>query len=311
MNKLRHLACGLLLITAATAAVHAQTAAPTTAPATQPTTRPSQAAVTLPGSLVLLDVAYVENPAPMQKLDLYAPRDVKNAPVIVFVHGGEWARGDKSNVSVKPKYFNSKGVIFISLNYRLSTTDKHPAQVDDISSALRWTRDNIEKLGGDPKKILLIGHSAGCHMVTLVGLDAQYLAKVGMKPGDLAGVISWSGGAFDLPEKVAQGGMYADFIHKNFGDDTKDWSAASPMAHIADGKPQPKFLFANAEQGNPQSKVATDKMVKLINDAGGSAQEILLAGKTHFTAIHEMGMENDATGSQFMQFMHQVANKPD
>lgn len=180
--------------------------------------------------------------------------------------------------------------------------------MDDISSALRWTRDNIKKFGGDPSKILLIGHSAGCHMVTLVGLDAQYLAKVDMKPSDLAGVISWSGGAFDLPDKVAQGGMYADFINKNFGDEPKAWAAASPMMHIADGKPQTRFLFANAENGNPKSRDATGKMVRLIKEAGGQADEILLAGKTHFTAIHEMGMDDDATGSQFLQFLHAATN---
>jgi arylformamidase len=301
----------LLLVTilAPVVSVAEPSATPTTKPATQPSTRPSQAAVTLPGSLIMLDVAYVDQPTPLQTLDVYAPSDAKGAPVVVFVHGGEWAKGDKSNVSVKPKFFNSNGVIFISLNYRLSGTDRHPAQVDDISSALRWTRDNIEKFGGDRKKILLMGHSAGCHMVTLVGLDAQYLAKVGMKPSDLAGVISWSGGAFDLPEKVAQGGMYADFIHQNFGDDTADWKAASPMHHIADGKPQTAFLFASAEQGNPASKVATDKMVSLITAAGGSAQNIMLQGKTHFTAIHEMGMKDDVTGYQFMQFMNAATAK--
>jgi acetyl esterase/lipase len=271
---------------------------------TQPSTRPSQTAVIEPGSTVLLNVPYVPDAKELQKLDVYAPANVERAPVVVFIHGGEWARGDKSAVSTKPKFFNEKGIIFISANYRLSTTDKHPAQVTDIASALKWTRDNIEKLGGDPKKIVLMGHSAGCHMVTLVGLDAQYLAGVGMKPSDLLAVVSWSGGAFDLVDKVKQGGMYEGFIRQNFGqDDPEAWKKASPMEHVADGKPQTKFLFANAEQGKEASAAATHKMVELITKAGGSATEITLKGRDHFNANHMVGASDDQTGYQFLQFL--------
>src|SRR5262245_52798048 len=110
---------------------------------------------TMPGSTIRRDVAYVPNAAEKQKLDLYAPPGVHDAPVLIFVHGGEWARGDKDEVSFKPRFLNEHGVIFVSVNYRLSNTDKHPAQVNDVAAAVRWVREHIAEVGGSPEKIVL------------------------------------------------------------------------------------------------------------------------------------------------------------
>ena len=104
---------------------------------------------------------------------------------------------------------------------QVSGVAKHPAQVDDVAAAVRWARDHVAEFGGDPQKLILMGHSAGCHIVTLTALDPRPLAKFNLKPADLKAVISWSGGAFDLVDKVKQGGMYADYIHLNFGDDER------------------------------------------------------------------------------------------
>jgi arylformamidase len=259
--------------------------------------------VVAPGCRIEWDVPYVEHGGPQQRLDIYAPPDVHDAPVGVFVHGGEWAKRDKIEVSYKPKLFNAAGIVFVSLNYRLSGTAQHPAQVDDVAAAVRWLRDHIGRYGGDPRKLVLMGHSAGCHIVTLVALDPQYLAKVKLTPADLAAVVSWSGGAFDLPEKVRAGGMYADYIHQNFGDDEQAWHDASPMFHIAGTKPAPRFLFASAENDSPASREASEKMAGLIRDAGGHAERTLLAGKTHSTANYEVGQRGDETGTLLLDFV--------
>ncbi len=249
------------------------------------------------------DVPYVENGSEKQKLDIYAPLDAHNSPVLVFVHGGEWAKGDKSEVSFKPKFFNEYGVIFVAVNYRLSGTDHHPAQVNDVAAAVKYVHDHIHDVGGDPTKIVLMGHSAGCHLVTLVGLDPRPLATVGMKPSDLAGVVSWSGGAFDLVEKEKSGGNYPQCIRANFGDDPAKWRDASPMNHIGDFKPLPRFLFASAEQGNPSSREASDKMAEKIRAAGGKAESIVLKGKSPTLANHQIGMPGDTTGDTLLEFI--------
>src|SRR5262249_53427933 len=166
----------ILLATALVAC--AQTAKPPAA--SRPSSRPDMTAIVAKGSRVHRDVAYVEHAAAQQKLDIYAPPGGRQMPVVMFVHGGEWTKGDKSEVSYKPRLLNENGIIFVSINYRLSGVAKHPAQAEDVAAAVRWTRDHIADYDGDPARLFLMGHSAGCHLVTLVGLDRRPLDKVGM-----------------------------------------------------------------------------------------------------------------------------------
>lgn len=294
-----------LVRTAALGQAPATPAAPTSAPTTQASEKPDMSPVVMPGSRILWDVPYVVGGHAQQKLDLYAPPDAKNAPVVVFIHGGEWTKGDKTEVSCKPRYFNQEGIIFVSANYRLSGVAHHPAQVEDVASAVRWVKDHSGEYGGDPAKIVLMGHSAGCHLVSLTGLDPRILARVGMKPTELAAVVPWSGGAYNLPEKVAEAGMYATYIRMNFGDDEGAWRDASPVAHIGDG-PTPPFLFASAELGNQKSRALAEKMAKLINAAGGKAETLLLAGKSHTDANHTVGERHDVTGPALVAFIRKL-----
>src|SRR5262249_51817026 len=138
--------------------------------------RPPQTPVTAKNTVARTDVAYGEDAK--QRLDVYAPKGVKQAPVVIFVHGGEWTRGDKENVSYKPKFLNENGIVFVSVNYRWTPAATHPAHVSDVAAAIRWVHDHAAEFGGDAKKIVLMGHSAGCHLVTLVALDRRYLAAV-------------------------------------------------------------------------------------------------------------------------------------
>lgn len=267
--------------------------------------RPPRVPIVAVGSVIHWNIPYVKNAGEQQTLDVYAPPNVKNAPVVLYVHRGEWAKGDKSEVCYKPKFLNENGVVFVSVNYRLSGVAQHPAQVDDVAAAVRWARDHIGEYGGDPNYLILMGHSAGCHIVTMVGLDPRPLAKVNLRPSDLRGVVSWSGGAFDLPAKVAEGGMYKDYILKNFGNEEKAWRDASPIAHVGDAKPMPRFLFVSPDDGNPGSKMLSEKMCELIAAAGGKATPVSLPGKTHFTADYECGMPEDKgdTGKILLDFI--------
>lgn len=266
--------------------------------------------VVSPNSRVKKDVPYVPGAIAQQTLDIYAPNGAEGAPVVVFVHGGEWTKRDKIEVSYKPRFFNEAGMVLVSLNYRLSGTAVHPAQVNDVAAAVRWLRAHIGEYGGDPNRLMLMGHSAGCHLVTLVGLDPRPLAGVGLKPGDLKAVISWSGGAFDLVGKVAEGGMYAGYIKINFGSEESGWRDASPINHVGEGRPMPPFLFVSADGDKPGSKAANEKMVALIRAAGGRAERLILPGKDHTTANHELGMTGDRSGEALLGFIRSVLREP-
>lgn len=259
--------------------------------------RPPRVPIVAVGSQIAWNIAYVDGASEQQMLDVYSPPDVQNAPVVVYVHRGEWAKGDKSEVCYKPKLMNENGVVFVSVNYRLSGVAKHPAQVNDLAAALRWVRDNIADYGGSPKRITLMGHSAGCHIVSLLGLDPRPLATVGMTPGDLQSVVCWSGGAYDLPAKYEQGGMYHPYIEQNFGADEASQRDASPIEHVSEADPNVRFVFVSGEKGRATSIALSETMAKKIQAAGGRAESVLLEGKTHFTVDYECGMPNDPIDS--------------
>lgn len=262
--------------------------------------RPDTTAVIAKETVVKKDVAFGKDEK--QKLDIYSPKNRKDCPIVIFVHRGEWTTGDKSEVSYKPKFFNESGVVFISTNYRLYPDAKFPAHAEDVASAMRWAVDHAAEIGGDPKKIILMGHSAGCHLVTLVALDPKYLAAVKLKPSDLRGVVAWSGGAYDLVAKVAEGGSYKQHISNAFGPDEAVWKDASPVTHAKNAGSAPPFLFASYEKGNNANKAA-EKLAELINDAKGKAEVIVLENRTHQTAIHLLGAPDDTSGEIFMKFL--------
>jgi acetyl esterase/lipase len=265
--------------------------------------RPAQGAVVAKNTALRADVAYGKDEK--QRLDVYSPKGAKGAPVVVFVHGGEWAWGDKAAVIYKPKLLNESGIVFVSVNYRLTPAVTHPAHASDVATALRWVHDHAEEVGGDPKKVVLMGHSAGCHLAALVGLDPRYLGEVKLKPSDVRGVVAWSGGAYDLVQKVNDDGAYVDYIRKAFGDSEGAWRDASPVAHVKGAEAGPAFLFVSIEAGNA-SHTAAERLAGLIRDAKGRADSKLIEGRDHFNANHLLGAPDDKTGKVLLDFVRKV-----
>jgi arylformamidase len=265
--------------------------------------QPPETAVLAADTVVRADVPYGKDEK--QRLDVYRPRGAKDAPVVIFFHRGEWTKGDKSGVSYKPKFLNENGVVLVSANYRLSPAVSHPAHINDVAAAVRWVYDHAAEIGASPQRIVVMGHSAGCHLVTLLTLDPRYLAGVGLRPADLRGVVAWSGGAYDLVAKVKEGGTYGPYIKQAFGDSEAAWRDASPINHVGDAKPLPLFLFVSFQKGNGSNKAA-EKLAGLIGDAKGRAECRVLEGRTHFTANHLLGAPGDTTGAILLKFVRDV-----
>ena len=296
----RTLSTVVLLSTVALAALAAEAQTPAAA-AKAP--EPSQAAVLAENTVFRANVCYGTDEK--QQLDVYSPRGAVGSPVVVFIHGGEWTRHDKADVSYKPKFLNQNGIVLVSVNYRLSPAATHPAHVSDVAAAVRWVSDHAAEIGASPRKIIVMGHSAGCHLATLLALDPRYLAAVGLRPVDLGGVVAWSGGAYDLVEKVKAGGTYGPYIRKAFGDSEAAWRDASPVAHVGDARPLPPFLFLSVERGNP-SHQASERMAGLIRDAKGQAESRVIEGRTHFIVNHLLGAPGDTTGAILLEFVRKV-----
>lgn len=138
------------------------------------------------------------------KLDIYYQKNNgTNKPVIVMIHGGAWLVGDKATSSVvknKAEFFvNKEDYIFVSINYRMEKNNIHPQEVSDVSYAIKWVYENINKYGGDKNNLIVMGHSAGAHLATLVTTNHKYLNNVNVPVKSIKGVVSLDTGGFDLP----------------------------------------------------------------------------------------------------------------
>ncbi len=139
-----------------------------------------------------------------QRLDLVKPEEITRAPVLLFVHGGGWSIGDKAHAAGdKARWANSKGWAFASANYRLVPQATVEQQAADVASAIAWLRANAVREGIDADRIVLMGHSAGAHLVALVGTDPQYLKAAGVPMGSVKGVVLLDGAGYDVPTQAS------------------------------------------------------------------------------------------------------------
>ena len=137
------------------------------------------------------DIPYADRAHERQVLDVYSPSDAKNLPVVFWIHGGGWQAGDKTSVQLKPQVFVDKGFVFVSTNYRLLPNVDMESIIRDVAKSLGWVHKHIAEHGGDPKRIFVMGHSAGAQLAALVCTDDRYLKAEGV-PFDLGTPRSWA-----------------------------------------------------------------------------------------------------------------------
>ena len=199
------------------------------------------------------DIDYVAKPvSPLQKLDLYLPAMKKPCdalPVVVWVHGGGWRRGDKKAVQDKATFFNGLGYAFASINYRLSDPPSDPnrpvfpAHPQDVGAAIAYLQAKHPNLPIDGKRIALLGHSAGGHLVALVATDPTYIDDAGGDASAVKCVIANDSEGYDVVARAAQGGIVQRLYDNAFGTDPAVQREASPINHVKDRKQLPDWLI--------------------------------------------------------------------
>jgi len=124
-------------------------------------------------------IAYADGPR--HKLDVYAPEARgAAAPVVFFIYGGGWSRGERGEYEFVGRALASRGFVAVIADYRLVPEVRFPEFLEDSASALRWVQDNIAAYGGDPNRLFLAGHSAGAYNATMLALDPSYLREYGV-----------------------------------------------------------------------------------------------------------------------------------
>jgi acetyl esterase/lipase len=184
---------------------------------------------------------------PAQVLDFWPSAKSGQAPLIVFVHGGGWKRGSKDNATgrYKPEHFPAEGYAFASINYRLVPSATVEQQAADVAAALNALRARADV---DPRRIVLMGHSAGAHLVALVGTDERYLKGAGLSFADIAGVVPIDGAAYDVPAQMSDGPQIMQSTYgQAFGTDPARQRALSPTFQA--GAPNaPQFLLLHVQR---------------------------------------------------------------
>lgn len=203
--------------------------------------------------------------ANLLSLDIYYSSNIEEKkPVVVYVHWGGWAQWDKQNkLENKIKLFESLWYVLISVNYRLSPNSysedeeriKYPIHNEDVASAIAWTLWNIWDYWWESDKIALLGHSAGAHIVSLIGTDETFLQQEGLSFNAISGIASIDSDGYDVIEKVLE---EDDNIYKNaFGIHESDLRAASPLHNISPWNNYPDFFIWKRGSKNRQENADT------------------------------------------------------
>lgn len=210
---------------------------------------------------------------PLQTLDVWRPAYAKGpAPLVVFVHGGGWKRGSKDNATgrFKAEHYPAAGYAFASIDYRLVPAATVEQQAADVANAVKALVDMADGLGIDRRRIVLMGHSAGAHLVALVGTDERYLKGAGLSFADIAGVIPIDGAAYDVPAQIKDGPPIMQATYKQaFGTDSARQAKLSPtLQAMAPNAPAFLLLYVQRPDGVRQAKTLGAAL-----EAGGTKVE--------------------------------------
>ncbi|MGQ2990891.1 MAG: alpha/beta hydrolase [Brevundimonas sp.] len=236
---------------------------------------------------------------PLQSVDLYA--DPGSGPILMFVHGGGWSRGDRRMVNALPDYATRHGLILASAGYRLAPAVTAREAAMDVAAAVGALR---RALPGRP--IFLVGHSAGAHLAALVGVDPAYLGAVGMKPSDLGGVILLDGAGYDATGPRGPGvvGRALDAMYDQaFGPEGgSERAALSPTLRVEAGRAYPPFLIFHVA-GRQDAAAQSRALAAALTGAGGRAEVVSAPGETHMTINRDFGRADDPEGDRAAGFI--------
>jgi acetyl esterase/lipase len=217
-------------------------------------------------------------PQPHQRLDVYAPRAAKGqaaAPVAVFFYGGSWDTGRRQDYGWVGQALASRGFVTVVPDYGLYPQTRYPGFLEDGARAVRWAQDHAAAFGGDPQRIVLVGHSAGAYNAAMIALDRRYLAAAGVDPGRIK---AWAGlsGPYDflpLSDRIAE---------RTFGQ-ARDLPGTQPINFVTPTSP-PAFLAT----GDDDTMVLPRNTVKLaakLRAAGVEVEERHYPGVDHVRMV--------------------------
>ena len=250
------------------------------------------------GVRVTRDISYDSDPKNL--LDVFVPEATitPGKPVLVFVHGDAFTRGDRRSGPGSPFYDNvavwavRNGMVGVNITYRLAPQNQWPAAQQDLAEALRWVRQNVGALGGDPERIVLMGHSAGAaHVAQYLGHSQFHVAP----RGGVAGAILVSG-LFDMTTAEAN-----PPLQSYFGTDPLLYAQRSALPGLL--RSEVPMLLAYAELDPQDFHNQSQQAGKALCDAGRCAPLLLLMGHSHMSEIYAINTADTALTAAMRRFI--------
>lgn len=227
------------------------------------------------GFTLSADIEYGE--LPRQALDIYRPRGWQSPrPVIVFFYGGRWQRGSKDTYKMLAYTLTEQGYVVVVPDYRLYPAVEFPGFVEDAALAVRWVQRNAARYGGDPARVVLMGHSAGAHIALLLTLDERYLRGVDVESAEaIAGTVGLAGPYDFLP--------FTDQDVRDVMGPPDGWEQTQPV-NFADGNEPPVLLLQGAGDETVKPRNA-ERLAARIEAEGGCARTAFYPGVGHIEIV--------------------------
>ena len=227
------------------------------------------------GAQITRDVVYA--PGPRGRLDVYRPTGVTApAPVVVFIYGGSWDSGRRQDYTFVGAALAAKGFVAVIPDYRVYPEVRWPTFLQDNARAVAWARDHAAEYGGDPRKLFLMGHSAGAYDAVMLALDRRWLAAVGIDPKrDLRGVIGLAGPYDFLP-------LHSEELKTIFG--PPDGRPATQPINYVDGANPPLFLATDTADKVVEPS-NTERLAAKVRAAGGPVETREYKGLSHVLVV--------------------------
>ena len=172
------------------------------------------------------------------ELNVFQTQTSEKSPVVIFIHGGYWTSVNKNIYGFLGRNFGKKKIVTVIPNYTLSPNGNYDTMAKEVAAAIQWTSDNIEKYNGNPDQIFLMGHSAGGHLIALVGTNSKYLKNTDM----IKGIILNDAAGLDMNSYLKK---YPPTKKHNYDvtwtKNQDNWKDASPIYSLS--KKAPPFLM--------------------------------------------------------------------
>jgi len=258
------------------------------------------------------DIPYADSAD--QKLDIYTPAGATNLPVVFWIHGGGWETGDRASVQLKPKAFVEKGFVFVSTGYRLLPDVEMIDIFRDIAKSVHWVHDHIAQYGGDPNRLLVMGHSAGAQLAALISTDDRYLKAEGVSLGIIKGCVPVDGDTYDVPAIIetaetrrrAHGQPPAKQRHREkFGNDPVKHRNYSAVNHIAKDKGIPPFLILHVAD-HPDTSAQAERLEAVLKAADVPTKRFAARQTDHLKLNESLGLPDDPPTAALFEFVTQA-----